>query len=280
MVKTKSNKTKHKQNITKKIKRVNRKNSLHHNDSIVFYDDDFTGNIFPFRKNMNKLKSIHVPENKPYFQILQGNTDFYYPMMFLKKYKHNKYAQELVKGMTLKKSHNLCDECYNVTGQGISIKEINNIIKWATRVNANKNNKIKQKTLLFDWDKTISVCNGIFIPNNLSRVYDMKNHDDKLFNHTEMAQYFSGLIERFHALQLMFFHIRKNNINCHIFTNNGWGKCEKNDTPSRKNNFEFFLKIVQVLDPQMKASDIIYGNGDKVETFKKNNYLMGLYHSS
>jgi len=204
-------------------------------------------------------------------------------MLFLKKYKHNKYAQELVKGMTLKKSHNLCDECYNITGQGISKKEINNIIKWTANAsasasaNANTTNKIKQRTLLFDWDKTISVCNGIFIPNNFSGFADTRTHDDNIFNHTEMAQYFSGLIERFHALQFMFFHIRKNNINCHIFTNNGWGSCEKNATPSRKNNFEFFLKIVQVLDPQMKASDIIYGNGDKVDTFKKNNYLMGLY---
>ena len=250
---------------TQKI-RQNKKNTLSNKDYVIFFDDDFTNNINPFRQSFPLIKSILVPDNKPYNQILRGKPDFYYPMMFLKKYKNNKYAQELVKGLTIEKSYNVCSECHNSTGQGISIKEINKIIKWSN------NYTDKSRTALFDWDKTISVCNGIFLPENV------KNSQYKLtgnFSPIDIAQYFAGTKQRFDALQIMFFHLRKNSIDCKIFTNNGWGQLVK----GREHDFQFFLNIVRILDPQMKEGDIIYGNGDKENTFKINDSLMNLYKS-
>ena len=189
---------------------------------------------------------------------MRGKPDFYYPMMFLKKYKNNKYAQELVKGMTIEKSFNLCDECLNSTGQGISIKEMKQIIKWSNKPS------IKTRTVFFDWDKTISVCNGIFLPENTND-----------FSTTDIAQYLAGTKERFDALQFMFFHLRKNGVDCKIFTNNGWGNLVK----GREQDFQFFLNIARVFDPQMKEDDIIYGNRNKEKTFKENVGLMKLYKS-
>jgi len=270
---TKLNKT------IKKKTRVNKKNILSNQDTIVFYDDDYSGNINPFRATYPYMKSILVPSNKPYYQILKGNKDFYYPMMFLKKYKDNKYAQCLVKGMVLKKSSNLCNECQNITGQGITIKEIQKIIKWANH----KNNLDTPRLILFDWDQTISVCNGIFLPDNIDNIDDkhnVHNYSNK-FTFTEMAHYFAGTLERFNALQFMFFNLRKNGVKCQIFTNNGWGKKRENLKEGEEDkNLNFFLSIVQVLDPQMKESDIIYGNGDKVNTFRKSKSLSSLYRLS
>ena len=264
MVKKTTVRIKQIQNKTKKQKKSSN-NTLSTKDSLVFFDDDFYGNINPFRQSFPLIKSILVPD-KPYNQILRGKPDFYYPMMFLKKYKNNKYAQELVKGMTIEKSFNVCEECHNSTGQGITIKEINKIIKWSN------NYTDKSRTVLFDWDKTISVCNGIFLPENV------KNFQYKLtgnFSPIDIAQYFAGTKQRFDALQIMFFHLRKNSIDCKIFTNNGWGNLVK----GREQDFHFFLNIVRVLDPQMKETDIIYGNRDKEKTFKITESLMKLYKS-
>ena len=102
---TKIKRKKIRKNKTKKIKN---NNTLTTKDSLIFFDDDFTNNINPFRQSFPLIKSILV-NNNPYNQILQGKPDFYYPMMYLKKYKNNKYAQELVKGLTIEKSYNLCE---------------------------------------------------------------------------------------------------------------------------------------------------------------------------
>ena len=262
MVNTKV-KHKVKQNKTKKIRNV-RKYTLSNKDSIVFFDDDFYNNINPFRQSFPLIKSILV-NNNPYNQILQGKPDFYYPMMYLKKYKNNKYAQELVKGLTIEKSYNLCDECRNSTGQGISIKEIKNIIKWSNRPT------IKSRTILFDWDKTISVCGGIFLPENTNKQYKLTGN----YSFIEIAQYLAGTKERYDALQFMFFYLRKNGVDCKIFTNNGWGYIDK----KTEKNFQFFLNIIHIFDPQMKKEDIIYGNGNKEKTFKESASLMKLYKS-
>jgi hypothetical protein len=186
-------------------------------------------------------------------------------MMFLKKYKNNKYAQELVKGMTIEKSFNLCDECLNSTGQGISIKEMKQIIKWSNKPS------LKTRTVFFDWDKTISVCNGIFLPENTNKPYNFIND----FSPLDIAQYLAGTKERFDSLQFMFFHLRKNEVDCKIFTNNGWGNLVK----GREQDFQFFLNIARVFDPRMKENDIIYGNRNKEKTFKENADLMKLYKS-
>ena len=264
MVKNTKVRIKQHNNKTKKI-RTNKTNKLTNKDTVIFFDDDFYGNINPFRQAFPLIKSILVPD-KPYNQILLGKPDFYYPMMYLKKYKNNKYAQELVKGLTIEKSYNLCDECLNSTGQGISIKEIKNIIKWSNKI------AIKSRTMFFDWDKTISVCNGIFLPENV------KNQQYKLngnYSSIDIAQYLSGTIERFNALQLMFFHLRRNGVDCKIFTNNGWG----NKVKGKERDFYFFLNIVRILDPQMTEYDIIYGNRNKEHTFKESESLMELYKS-
>jgi hypothetical protein len=251
--KTKHNRAKQSQNKTRKL----RKNVLSNKDSLVFFDDDFYGNINPFRQSFPLIKSILVPD-KPYNQILHGKPDFYYPIMFLKKYKNNKYAQELVKGMTIENSFNVWDDCLNSTGQGISIKEMKQLIKWSNKFS------IKTRTVFFDWDKTISVCNGIFLPENTNESSSI-----------DIAQYLAGTKERFDALQFMFFHLRKNSVDCKIFTNNGWGNLVK----GREQDFHFFLNIARVFDPQMKEDDIIYGNRNKEKTFKENAGLMKLYKS-
>lgn len=253
------------------------KNTLSNTDSIVFYDDDVISNIEPFRETYPNIKSIIVPHNKPYNQILKGHSHFYYPVMFLKKYKKNRYAQELVKKMRIdetKLAINLCDQCENTTNQGITEQEMKKIVKWS------KNKKVMEKTVLFDWDNTISVCNGIFMPLESDKDWSKSTEEllkRNLFNEEEVAQYCAGTLERFHALKKMFRILRQNEVHCHILTNNGWGNTTKTNYPLVN---VFFLKVIQVLDPWMKITDIIYGRDvGKVQKFKETDFLIKRYNS-
>jgi hypothetical protein len=246
-----------------------RKNRLLDTDVIVLYDDA-PYNIDPFRESLPLLKSILVPANKPYNQILKGKPSSLYAEMYLKKYKNNKYAKELVKRMTVHMSYVACQECNSTTGQGISIKEMKNISKWAAH--KTKHDKI----ILFDWDQTLSVCGGIHMPVDTNLDKDTEDVlKQKLFTEEEVSRYCAGTTERFESLKQMFSVIRTNNVSCRILTNNGWGNNVK--TKYLQSNV-FFLKMLQTIDPWMKDTEIIYGRVDgKVKKFKDDAFLMKHY---
>ena len=248
-----------------------RKNRLLKSDTIVFYDDALY-NIEPFRKEFPNLKSILVPSNKPYNQILKGKPSHLYAEMYLKKYKDNKYAKELVKRMVIPMSFSGCQQCNVKTGQGVTIKEMANVSKWAS--NKTKGDKI----ILFDWDQTLSVCNGIFMPVDSDSDKDTEESLAKrLFTEEDVARYCAGTSERFDALRRMFTVLRSNGVKCYIITNNGWGIIKK--TKYLHSN-TFFLKMLQTIDPWMKEDEIIYGRVEgKVKKFKDNAGLMKHYRT-
>jgi hypothetical protein len=245
-----------------KTRRVRK--GLLQSDSIVFFDDDFDRNIHPFRKKLPKIKSIHVSRDHAYRQILKGRPDFYYPIMYSRKYRTNRYAQKIVKDLSLDRSINLCERCRDLTNQGISISQIKQVIQWANF----KQKTTKRRMILFDLDNTLAVCNLIMNTDCIKQ----SEKDDK-FSPREIAQYIAGTKSRFEALLLMFFNLRKNDIVCKILSNNGW-------TNTRFEGFPFFLKIMQIFDPGMTEHDIIYGHMDKVDVFKKNPELMKIYNET
>jgi len=247
---------KRKDTKSKTQKRQNKK------DTMLFFDDDYNRNIKPFRDMFPKIKSIYVPPDKPYKQILNDKPDFYYPILFSKKYKDNQYAQQIAKGMDINHSANLCNQCSLRTSQGITISQTKGIIKWA-----NESSLKKERCVLFDLDNTLSICPLIMIPRYTTQCQEGK------FIVEEIAQYISGTAERYDALLLMFFHLRKNGVACKIFTNNSWAD------KMNKTGFEFLLKIMQAFDPRMKEEDIIYGHYDKVATFKNSKEFMRMYNN-
>jgi hypothetical protein len=242
-------------------RRQSRKNTIFKTDSIIFFDDDFSGNIEPFREQYPGIKSIHISRVKPYTQILKGNADFYYPIMFSRKYRKNRYAREITKGDSSKRVKPImCNQCEDYTTQGISIAQIKQVIKWA-----NASPQKEHRMVLFDLDNTLAVCNLIMTTDYIKKANDGK------FSVVEIAQYISGTKERFDALLLMFFNLRKNGVACKIFSNNGWSDKDFE-------GFPFFVKIMRVFDPQMTEDDIIYGHLDKAKTFSHNRSLLTPYY--
>ena len=242
-------------------------------DHILFYDDDLQYNILPFRKSWPRVKALYVPEGKNYTPILKDATHFHYPRLFLEMYPQNKYAAALVAGLTTSQPKNLCDMCKVTTGQALTLHDMDQLIKWANHAVV----PLTKRTVLFDWDKTLSVCNGIFIP-EMDMNHVLKYQLTMPFTFTDMAQYFAGTIERYHALRQMFAELRRNQVRCIIFTNNGWAAIDSPSTNRRRfERINFFCQIVQALDPLMTVTDIIYGNLDKETEFGKNKVLKQIY---
>lgn len=134
--------------------------------------------------------------------------------------------------------------------------QIKKVIRWAANKSPPHN-----RMVMFDLDNTLAVCNLIMTIDYVDN-----------FSVEEIAKYISGTKERFDALVLMFFTLRKNGVACKILSNNGW-----TDRVASVKGFQFFLKIMRVFDPQMTEDDIIYGNNDKVKVFKENQGLMKTY---
>lgn len=262
-------------------------NKFKASDRILFFDDDLEHNIKPFRQRWPGVKAIHVPEGKNYAAILNEAADFHYPRLFAALYPLNQYAQALVAGLTVDKPHNLCDMCETTTGEALTLHDLALITEWANKplplaaaTATGQSAAPAKKVVLFDWDKTISICNGINTPDSVAnKAFDdaAKYSQTMPFTFMEMAQYFAGTIERFHALRQMFAELRRNQVRCLIFTNNGWAYVPKTGGPKRFERVNFFTQIAQALDPGITAADIIYGHLDKQAEFGKNKVLQALY---
>ena len=205
---------------------------------VYFYDDDPV-NISSFKADHPTVRSILV-KNEGTTPILKGMDGFYYPTMFHQMYPNNRYAAALIEEHDILHPHKLrpelaCRLCGVKVGQGMTVAEIRQIARRRAEV------------VLFDWDLTLSVCNGLILPR------------DAEYSNTEVAQYYAGSLERFNALREMFSQLRRRGTKIYILTNNGWAQ---NDTVAR------FSEIVQVFDGQIAKEDIGYGPGAKAVVYR------------
>jgi hypothetical protein len=204
----------------------------------VYYYDDSEAHIADFKRDHPSVKSILVRNAVPN-PILKGMDSFYYPTLYNRKYPHNKFATALMQNHDIlhpKKRHpaEVCNVCQNVFRSGLTIPEIRRIAKR------------KADAVLFDWDFTLSSANGL-------SGYDMEEG-----THTEVAQYFAGTMERFKALREMFTELRRRGTKVFILSDNGL---------AQEHRAHDLLSVAQILDSELKAEDIVYGNGEKAKVF-------------
>jgi hypothetical protein len=218
---------------------------------IAFYDDNLA-TIKAFRKQHPHIKSFFV-SNKQRNPILKNNAKFYYPLLFSQMYPNNKYAQFLVNDSHLTASPgktaptNVCESLcrFADVGSGLTLAEIKTLLTHRFDV------------ILFDWDLTLSVCNGIMLP------------DDPKSNYTEVAEFYAGTLERFNALRAMFTELRRRGTKVYILSDNGMAQKPKLPVEEGQTSlFDSFLLILQQLDGEIRKDDIVYGNNNKVETMK------------
>lgn len=221
---------------------------------IYFYDNNIE-NIKSF-KSRKDIKSVWV-SNKTPNPISKNMPSYYYVTMFHTKYPKNKYAKCMLDTPPVKPTkkihilNTICSRCNIGTGSGLTINEIRQI--------TNK----RASTVIFNWDLTLSVCNGIYTPRlSYSNPIIFPNPNKMDYTFEEMAHFYAGSLERLDAIKNMFKVLRERNTNIFILTNNEWA-----------NKPNEFIKFLNIYDPALVTNEIIYGNNDKIKVLNKHPFF-------
>jgi hypothetical protein len=182
--------------------------------NVIFYDDD-EGNI----KNMAGVAKCILIEDKPV--SLKYKTKETYCKNFI----NNTYCLYYPN----------CEQT-NPTS-GFSVKHATQLLDWIKR---------QSHIVIFDWDKTITCCDGCMIEDLPFTYYSIG------VKIGDVMEYLCGGETRLAMLRYIFQQIRKKN-EIFILTNN----------PASVKNKPEFLKLIRCIDPLFKAKCLVYGNMDK-----------------
>jgi hypothetical protein len=211
-----------------------------------FYDND-ENHIRSFQHSFPRIESILIDDTIPNERLLVSNSIEYlakdgvlrpmiYPASFLSE--NNNYAKYIGGdgGETI------------MPCRGITIEMIKNIERTYQLPAENK-------FIFFDWDRTISVVEGILCPKKDKR-FNQYN-----FKYNEIIKYLIGSEERINSLKSMYQTLISNNTKVFIVTNNKMAS-EQEDV-----NRSEFLKLIQEIFPNFPDKHLIasydYG-GNKV----------------
>ena len=127
---------------------------------------------------------------------------------------------------------------------GISKNDITYVKEWV------KEHPERRKVLLLDWDRTISVKEGISI---FERKKPPRVRSGNIEKYT---MFIMGGPERLKYIKDFFSDMHKSNVEIFILTNNGY--CTKEDeNPSERALFELYLQIIQCVDPQIDRDHVL-----------------------
>jgi hypothetical protein len=231
--------------------------------AIRFYDN-MDEMIRQFHTTYKYVESIKVSD-KPNKEIMKGNPKAsLYTQEFMKIYPENTFAKYL---LTLKNKE-------IQTNIAFTENDAKNLYKWASNPN------IKTKVVIFDWDGTLSVIEGIIIPPTKKTTLELLKDG---VTYSDIAIYYAGTKTRLNWLRQMFHYLYKKNVKVFILTNNPVAACnwrKLNDPAIGPYSRYNYYKIVKKFIPQIKEQNILCGyetNGFKPETFFNNPYLREIY---
>ena len=198
---------------------------------MIFYDNDYK-NIVEVSK-IFFITCVYIKEEQLY---LKFNKSFNY----YKNFTNNSYC-DYYKPTEISNPSN-----------AFGLVQGTQLLEWLR----NKNKPV----VLFDWDKTITCCDG-FIINNYPFTYNSINVSEK-----DVMEYLCGGLNRLSYIRYIFYCIKQKG-DIFIVTNN--------DT-AIKNKREF-LKLIHIIDPDFKDKCLIYGiNGNKRLALLKDPYFKTL----
>lgn len=218
--------------------------------------------IYQFTKSLplvNPILVCNLPNT-----ILKGDASVY-TYSFLNLYPDNKFAKYL--NEILHKESG--------TTVGFNMADVINLKDWVKL-------SPEKKIVLFDWDGTLSVIEGIILPPN--KMYE-DTFEKYGITYREIAEYYAGSGTRLSILKNMFLFLDSKNVDVFILTNNpvaaiDWRKL--NDNKIGPNSRQNFYKVAKEFIPQLKEENILCGYETdcfKPQTFLNNNYLKQIYES-
>ena len=231
--------------------------------SIRFYVN--TREMIQQFKTTHPLVETILVSNKPNKEIMRGKANAsQYTTNFLQLYPSNTFAQFMasIKNKEL------------ATNIGFSDDEIKDLYQWSANPN------IKTKVVIFDWDGTLSIIEGLLLPHSH---YTMKDMFKMGITYYDIALYYAGTEERLIRLRQLFEYLYTQKVEVFILTNNPTAACnwrkihEIGIGPMSRHNF---FQVVKEFIPHMKEKNILCGYETecfKPYTFFNNNYLRNLY---
>lgn len=205
---------------------------------IIFFDND-TQNVIDMEENVSKCTSIHVDDETPYlgyadgeaymnsYLIIDPETQDYDPDAY------NFYADLTYNTLKPGEEELIC----NGITQDIYDRFL---IPWITE------NKDNDKIAVFDWDRTISIVEGLMIPSN----FPFNGIDEQNFAR-EMATYVLGKKDRMDFLTNMFKMLHDNDVKICILTNNSAAKITNGAQR------DCFLKMIKLIDPDFEDDNLL-----------------------
>ena len=183
------------------------------NINVLFYDDDEENII-----NMSSVARCIFIEEKP--NSLKYKTKDNYCKNFI----NNTYCLYYPN----------CEQSHPTNG--FSVKHATQLLEWIK----------SPHIVLFDWDKTITCCDGFMIEESPFTYYSIG------VKISHVMEYLCGGETRLAMLRYIFQQIRKKG-EIFVLTNN----------PACVKNKPEFLKLIRYIDPVFKAKCLVYGNMDK-----------------
>jgi hypothetical protein len=214
-----------------------------------FFDNDI-GHITKFQSILPRIESIHINDTIPNQKLGVENRDQYLSLPNRTKVycDHPDFG-----GNTYAMASSGDGEC-TMPCEGISNALIDTIITIYASSSDNSD-----KYIFFDWDRTLSVVEGILSP-PLGTSFDAYS-----ISINDILLYLIGNQERINKLKNMY-DLLKNNTKIYIITNNNMASKSK-----RESNRPEFLRIVQGLFEDFPDNNIISSidyDGDKVRALE------------
>jgi len=198
---------------------------------MIFYDNDYK-NIEEVSK-LKFIKCIYIREEPNY---LKYNKHYNYYKNFIDNSYYNYYTPTEISNPS----------------NAFGIVEGSGLLEWLSHT--------KRPVVLFDWDKTITCCDGFMIGDS-PFTYESVNVSIQ-----DIMEYLCGGYIRINFLRYIFYCIRKKG-EMIVITNNN---------TAIKNKLEF-LKLIRFLDPEFNSKCLIFGvKGNKRLSLINNSYFKTL----
>jgi len=231
--------------------------------AIRFYDNE-PEIIQQFIISKPLVEVIQVSGESNY-DVMQGDTTANtYISRFLSLYPKNAYALFLKQG-------NIQE---NKTAIGFSRDNGENLKQWVIKTKS-------EKAVLFDWDRTLSVLEGIMVPPNKWVINEFKK---KKISYYDMALYYAGTKARLQYLRGLSDFLEKHRVHIYILTNNPlatnyWEKWINTAAVGPESRHQFFMVVKQFF-PSLKIENVLCGldtDGFKPDVFLTNQHLRDMY---
>lgn len=229
--------------------------------SIRFYDNQ-PDIIEQFMRSKRFIESILV-SNKPNQEVMNGDPNAkYYTDRFLATNPRNKFAKYL---KSIGNEEIETDIGFTMEREG------KDLFSWASK-------HPEKKIVLFDWDGTLSVVEGLLLPEYEEEVAEFHKKD---ITTLEIATYYCGSRKRLQDLRRLFIKLYERwDVEFFILTNNPVATCDPKKSCVGPISKSLFFLVVKEIFPFLPFSHILCGfdtNCFKPDTFSNETYLRKIY---